>query len=187
MTKPRRAPPATDTRRCAIYTRKSTSAGLEQDFNSLDSQYESCLAYIQRTPGWKLVRERYDDGGFTGANTDRPAFQRLMADVDAGKIDVIVVYKVAQLLALAHHLREAIESGRLPDGASVARTLGFTRARISQILGLTLLAPDIQEAVLALEAVDGAEPAVNERVLRGVVHAASWREQRERFGEGVRR
>jgi hypothetical protein len=95
--------------------------------------------------------------------------------------------KAAQLLALAHHLREAIESGRLPDGASVARTLGFTRARISQILDLTLLAPDIQETVLALEAVDGAEPGVNERVLRCVVHAASWREQRERFAEGVRR
>jgi hypothetical protein len=95
--------------------------------------------------------------------------------------------KAAQLLALAHHLGEAIESGRLPDGASVARTLGFTRARISQILDLTLLAPDIQEAVLQLEAVDGAEPPVNERVLRGVVHAASWREQRARFAEGVRR
>jgi hypothetical protein len=89
--------------------------------------------------------------------------------------------KAAQLLALAHHLREAIETGLLPDGASVARTLGFTRARISQILDLTLLAPDIQEAVLALEAVDGTEPPVNERVLRGVVHAASWREQRERI------
>jgi hypothetical protein len=95
--------------------------------------------------------------------------------------------KAAQLLALAHHLREAIESGRLPDGASVARTLGFTRARISQILDLTLLAPDIQEAVLGLEAVDGAEPPVNERVLREVLRTASWREQRERFNEGVRR
>jgi DNA invertase Pin-like site-specific DNA recombinase len=97
VTKPRRAPPGSDTRRCAIYTRKSTSAGLEQDFNSLDSQYDACHAYIQRQTGWKLIRERYDDGGFTGANTDRPAFQRLMADVDAGKIDVIVVYKVDRL------------------------------------------------------------------------------------------
>jgi hypothetical protein len=95
--------------------------------------------------------------------------------------------KAAQLLALAHHLRAAIESGRLLDGASVARSLGFTRARISQILDLTLLAPDIQEAVLGLEAVDGAEPPVNERMLRSVVHAAIWREQRERFAEGVRR
>jgi hypothetical protein len=90
-------------------------------------------------------------------------------------------------LALAHHLREAIESGRLPDAASAARALGFTRARITQILDLTLLAPDIQEAVLHLEAVNGAEPTVNERVLRGVVQAASWREQRERFAEAMRR
>jgi hypothetical protein len=95
--------------------------------------------------------------------------------------------KAAQLLALAHHLREAIESGRLPDGASVARALGFTRARISQILDLTLLAPDIQEAVLGLEAVDGAEPPVNERVLREVLRTASWREQRERLAERGRR
>jgi site-specific DNA recombinase len=71
--------------------------GLEQEFNSLDAQRESCLAYIQRQPGWKLVDERYDDGGFTGANIDRPAFTRLLADVEAGKVDVIVVYKVDRL------------------------------------------------------------------------------------------
>lgn len=81
--------PTTDTKRCAIYTRKSTTMGLEQEFNSLDAQRESALAYIQRQPGWKLVDERYDDGGFTGANIDRPAFTRLLADVEAGKIDVI--------------------------------------------------------------------------------------------------
>ena len=76
-----------EAKRVAIYTRKSTTMGLEQEFNSLDSQRESCLAYIQRQPGWKLVDERYDDGGFTGANIDRPAFTRLMADVEAGKVD----------------------------------------------------------------------------------------------------
>lgn len=81
-----------ETKRCAVYTRKSTAIGLEQEFNSLDAQRESALAYIQRQPGWKLVDERYDDGGFTGANIDRPAFTRLLADVEAGKIDVVVVY-----------------------------------------------------------------------------------------------
>jgi len=85
---------APETRRCAIYTRKSTSVGLEQDFNSLDAQREACAAYIQRQPGWTVVGERYDDGGFTGANIERPAFQRLLADIEAGKIDVVVVYKV---------------------------------------------------------------------------------------------
>jgi len=93
------ARPAPEQRRCAIYTRKSTSAGLEQDFNSLDAQREACEQYIraQAGAGWQLVAERYDDGGFTGANLERPAFQRLMAEVDAGRVDVVVVYKVDRL------------------------------------------------------------------------------------------
>src|SRR5688572_10008355 len=85
------------TRRCAVYTRKSTSAGLEMEFNSLDAQREACVSYIERQPGWKHIDRRYDDGGFTGANVDRPAFQRLLADIDAGQIDVVVVYKVDRL------------------------------------------------------------------------------------------
>jgi DNA invertase Pin-like site-specific DNA recombinase len=96
----RRAPIASaqpSAKRAAIYTRKSTTAGLESDFNSLDAQHEACAAYIERQEGWTLVSERYDDGGFTGANTDRPAFQRLLADVAAGCVDVVVVYKVDRL------------------------------------------------------------------------------------------
>jgi DNA invertase Pin-like site-specific DNA recombinase len=93
----RASAPTPEAKRCAIYTRKSTTMGLEQEFNSLDAQRESCLAYIERQQGWTLVDERYDDGGFTGANIDRPAFTRLMADVEAGKVDVIVVYKVDRL------------------------------------------------------------------------------------------
>jgi site-specific DNA recombinase len=85
--------------RCAIYTRKSTDQGLEQDFNSLDAQYDASQAYIrsQAHAGWTLLRAKYDDGGFSGGDTDRPALQRLLADVQAGKIDVIVVYKVDRL------------------------------------------------------------------------------------------
>jgi site-specific DNA recombinase len=85
--------------RCAVYTRKSTDQGLEQDFNSLDAQYEASQAYIrsQAHAGWTLLRAKYDDGGFSGGDTDRPALQRLLADVQAGKIDVIVVYKVDRL------------------------------------------------------------------------------------------
>ena len=85
--------------RCAIYTRVSTDQGLEQDFNSLDAQYEASQAYIrsQAHAGWTLLRGKYDDGGFSGGNTDRPALQRLLQDVRAGKIDVIVVYKVDRL------------------------------------------------------------------------------------------
>jgi DNA invertase Pin-like site-specific DNA recombinase len=85
--------------RCAIYTRVSTDHGLEQDFNSLDAQYEASQAYIksQAHAGWSLIRAKYDDGGYSGGNTERPALQRLLDDVRAGKIDVIVVYKVDRL------------------------------------------------------------------------------------------
>jgi len=85
--------------RCAIYTRKSTEEGLEQAFNSLDAQREACAAYIdsQKHEGWKIVRAAYDDGGFSGGTIDRPGMQRLLADVDAGLIDVVVVYKIDRL------------------------------------------------------------------------------------------
>ena len=85
--------------RCAIYTRVSTDLGLEQDFNSLDAQHDASQAYIrsQAHAGWTLIRTKYDDGGFSGGNTDRPALQWLLADIRADKIDVIVVYKVDRL------------------------------------------------------------------------------------------
>jgi site-specific DNA recombinase len=85
--------------RCAVYTRKSTEEGLEKEFNTLDAQREAGAAYVasQRSAGWVLAPDRYDDGGFTGGNTDRPALQRLLADIDAGRIDCVVVYKVDRL------------------------------------------------------------------------------------------
>jgi site-specific DNA recombinase len=85
--------------RCAIYTRVSTESGLDQDFNSLDAQYDAAQAYIrsQAHAGWTLVRTRYDDGGFSGGSTDRPALQQLLADIRAHRINVIVVYKVDRL------------------------------------------------------------------------------------------
>src|SRR4051812_15573672 len=90
------ARPAKSSLRCAIYTRVSTDAGLDQDFNSLDAQYEGASAYIrsQAHAGWTQSRRRYDDGGFSGGSTDRPALQQLLADVRLGRIDIIVVYKV---------------------------------------------------------------------------------------------
>jgi site-specific DNA recombinase len=85
--------------RCAIYTRVSTEHGLDQEFNSLDAQYEAASAYIksQAHAGWSLVRSRYDDGGYSGGSTDRPDLQKLLDDIRARKIDVIVVYKVDRL------------------------------------------------------------------------------------------
>ena len=85
--------------RCAIYTRVSTEHGLEQDFNSLDAQREAAEAYIksQAHEGWVLIKAHYDDGGFSGGSMDRPALQRLLSDVQAGSVDVVVVYKVDRL------------------------------------------------------------------------------------------
>ncbi len=84
---------------CAIYTRKSSEEGLEQDFNSLDAQREACEAFVvsQKALGWVASREMYDDGGFSGGSTDRPALQRLLADIGLGKVKVVVVYKVDRL------------------------------------------------------------------------------------------
>src|SRR5215212_4066219 len=85
--------------RCAIYTRKSTEEGLDQEFNSLDAQREAGELFVrsQAGEGWSVLPDRYDDGGFTGGNTDRPGLRRLMADVEAGKVDCVVVYKVDRL------------------------------------------------------------------------------------------
>src|SRR5438067_2258052 len=85
--------------RCGIYTRKSSEEGLEQEFNSLAAQREACEAYIrsQQHEGWLLARTRYDDGGFSGGNLERPAAQRLLTDIRAGRIDIVVVYKVDRL------------------------------------------------------------------------------------------
>ena len=79
--------------RCAIYTRKSTEEGLDQQFNSLDAQREACAAYVrsQAGEGWKAVSTRYDDGGFSGGTMERPALQRLLSDIDHGKVDCVVV------------------------------------------------------------------------------------------------
>ena len=85
--------------RCAVYTRKSSEEGLDREFNSLDAQREACEAYIcsQKAEGWVLVPDRYDDGGFSGGTLERPALARLLADVAAGRIDIVVVYKIDRL------------------------------------------------------------------------------------------
>ncbi|MBI4564444.1 MAG: recombinase family protein [Planctomycetes bacterium] len=97
--------------RCAVYTRKSTEEGLQQDFNSLDAQREACEAFIasQRGEGWTCLPDRFDDGGYTGANIDRPALQQLLASIEAGKVDVVVVYKLDRLT------RSIRDFGRIMD------------------------------------------------------------------------
>ena len=85
--------------RCAIYTRKSSEEGLEQEFNSLQAQREACEAFInsQRHEGWLCLPAAFDDGGFSGATMERPALQRLLADITAGRVDTVVVYKIDRL------------------------------------------------------------------------------------------
>src|SRR5688572_10314633 len=85
--------------RCAVYTRKSSEEGLHQEFSSLDAQREACEAFVasQRPEGWVLVPDRYDDGGFSGGTLERPALKRLLADIERGLIDVVVVYKIDRL------------------------------------------------------------------------------------------
>src|SRR5580658_5513565 len=105
------ARPIRHTVRCAVYTRKSTEEGLDQEFNSLHAQREAAEAYIQSQKhlGWALVSDHYDDGGFTGSNMERPALQRLLEDIDAHRIDCILVYKVDRLS------RSLLDFARLVD------------------------------------------------------------------------
>jgi site-specific DNA recombinase len=105
------ARPVTRKLRCAVYTRKSTEEGLEMEFNSLDAQREACEAYVasQRAEGWLLVSDRYDDGGFSGGTLERPALKRLLADIEAGRVDVVVVYKIDRLSRSLMDLTRLVE------------------------------------------------------------------------------
>src|SRR6476661_8162285 len=97
--------------RCAVYTRKSSEEGLEQAFNSLDAQREACTAFIlsQKHEGWAVLPSLYDDGGYSGGTMERPALQRLLADIEAGQIDVIVVYKVDRLTRALSDFAKLVE------------------------------------------------------------------------------
>ena len=127
--------------RCAIYTRVSTDQGLEQEFNSLDAQYDASQAYIQSQAhdGWRLVRTKYDDGGFSGGNTDRPALQRLLTDVRAGKIDVIVVYKVDRLTRSLADFAKLVELFDKHDVSFVSVTQQFNTTTSMGRLTLNVL------------------------------------------------
>ena len=115
---------------CAIYTRKSTEEGLEQDFNSLDAQREACEAYIrsQKAEGWKLLSQRYDDGGLSGASLERPALQRLLADMEAGEVDLIMVYKIDRLTRSLTDFAKLVERLDAADASFVSVTQQFNTA-----------------------------------------------------------
>ena len=127
--------------RCAIYTRKSTEDGLDQEFNSLDAQYEACAAYItsQRGEGWTLLPARYDDGGVSGGTLERPALQQLMADVDAGRIDMIVVYKIDRLTRALSDFAKLVDRFEAAGCSFVSVTQAFNTSSSMGRLTLNML------------------------------------------------
>ena len=128
--------------RCAIYTRKSSEEGLEQEFNSLDAQYDACKAYIasQRHEGWTLNRERYDDGGISGGTMERPALKTLLADVVAGKVDVIVIYKIDRLTRSLADFARIVEHLEKASASFVSVTQSFnTKTSMGRLMLHVLL------------------------------------------------
>jgi DNA invertase Pin-like site-specific DNA recombinase len=127
--------------RCAVYTRKSTEDGLEQEFNSLDAQREACEAYIlsQRHEGWTLVSNRYDDGGFSGGSMLRPSLKALLADVEAGLVDVIVVYKVDRLTRSLADFAKIVEKLDSKQASFVSVTQAFNTTTSMGRLTLNVL------------------------------------------------
>ncbi len=127
--------------RCAIYTRKSTEYNLELAFNSLDAQREACEAYIksQAHEGWRLIPGRYDDGAFSGASLDRPALQQLLAEVRAGKIDIVLVYKVDRLTRSLADFAKLIELFDVHGVSFVSVTQSFNTSSSMGRLTLNVL------------------------------------------------
>lgn len=127
--------------RCAIYTRKSSEEGLEQEFNSLDAQYEACAAYIvsQKAEGWVLLPERYDDGGISGGTLDRPGLQRLLADIDRGTVDQILVYKIDRLTRSLADFAKMVDRLDAAGTSFVSVTQSFNTATSMGRLTLNML------------------------------------------------
>ena len=127
--------------RCAIYTRKSSEDGLEQEFNSLDAQREACVAYIasQKHEGWVLVPEQYDDGGLSGGSLDRPALQRLLEDVRTGLVDQIIVYKIDRLTRSLADFARIVDTLDAAEASFVSVTQSFNTATSMGRLTLNML------------------------------------------------
>jgi DNA invertase Pin-like site-specific DNA recombinase len=129
------------TQKCAIYTRKSTDKGLEQDFNTLDAQREACLAYItsQKSEGWVAIKQLYDDGGYSGGSIERPALQQLMDDIRAGKINIVVVYKIDRLTRSLTDFAKLVEVFDQYDVSFVSITQSFNTTTSMGRLTLNVL------------------------------------------------
>ncbi|WP_240782353.1 recombinase family protein [Roseococcus sp. SYP-B2431] len=134
-------PATTKKLRCAVYTRKSTEEGLEKEFNTLDAQRDACEAYVlsQRAEGWVLVPDRYDDCGFSGGNLDRPALRRLLADIEQGRVDVIVVYKIDRLSRSLMDFAKLVETMEAHGVTFVSVTQSFSTTTSMGRLTLNIL------------------------------------------------
>jgi DNA invertase Pin-like site-specific DNA recombinase len=134
-------PATTKKLRCAVYTRKSTDEGLDKEFNTLDAQREACEAYVasQRAEGWVLVRDRYDDGGFSGGTLERPALKRLLADIEQGLVDVIVVYKIDRLSRSLMDFAKLVETFEAHRVTFVSVTQSFNTTTSMGRLTLNIL------------------------------------------------
>ena len=134
-------PATTKKLRCAVYTRKSTDEGLDKEFNTLDAQREACEAYIasQRAEGWVLVHDRYDDGGYSGGTLDRPALKRLLADIEQGLIDVVVLYKIDRLSRSLMDFAKLVETMEAHGVTFVSVTQSFSTTTSMGRLTLNVL------------------------------------------------
>ena len=127
--------------RCAIYTRKSTEDGLEQEYNSLDAQYDACTAYAlsQRHEGWTVTKDRYDDGGFSGGTLERPGLKRLLADIESGKVDIILLYKIDRLTRSLSDFAKIVEILDRNGASFVSITQSFNTTTSMGRLTLNML------------------------------------------------
>ena len=128
-------------KRCAVYTRKSTEEGREQEFNSLDAQYEACAAYAlsQKHEGWHLLPDRYDDGGYSGGNMERPGLKRLLEDVADGRVDIILVYKIDRLTRSLSDFAKIVDVLDMAKASFVSITQAFNTTTSMGRLTLNML------------------------------------------------
>jgi DNA invertase Pin-like site-specific DNA recombinase len=173
-------------RRCAVYTRKSTDDGLEKEFNSLDAQREACEAYIasQRSEGWVLVPDRYDDGGVSGGTLERPALKRLLADIEVGLVDVVVVYKIDRLSRSLMDFAKLVQVFDQNDVTFVSVTQSFNTTTSMGRLTLNIL---LSFAQFEREVIGGPVPlgyrVENRKLLVDEAGAATVRRVFEAFAE----
>jgi len=172
--------------RCAIYTRKSTEEGLEQEFNSLDAQREACAAFIasQVGLGWKLVPDRYDDGGISGGTMDRPALQRLLQDVREKKVDVVVVYKIDRLTRSLMDFSKIVEifDGSLVSFVSVTQQFNTTTSMGRLTLNVLLSFAQFEREVTAERIRDKIAASKKKGMWMGGVVPLGYRVQNRKLG-----